>query len=98
MGTYTFKFTGRQARAIGITYRIQDTYKCNSLSEAKSMLYKDYDLIQGIQITAKDELGRKIEISQAEFNDAPFVDVSNYKRTLKENGSYFYTRSNSPQE
>ena len=44
--TYSFSFHGRQTGAIGIFYNITDSYKAESLAEACSMLYKDYEHIR----------------------------------------------------
>lgn len=89
---YSFSFIGRQARAIGIQYRIRDTYKCDSLSEAKSLLYEDYELIKGVSINDG-------EITKEEFDKADFIPVrSNTERQRNPtNGSYLYTRTDSPQ-
>jgi hypothetical protein len=90
MKKYTFTFTGRQAGAIGIFYKIQDTYKCSSMSEAKSLLYEDYEHIRlhKIRINGKETQDR------TEYNGAEFIPVrSNRERQRKDNGSYLYFRS-----
>jgi len=62
MNTHTFKFsfTGRQSGAIGITYRISDSYKASNIHEALSYLYEDYDHIQGLKC-ANHEIPKNIE-------------------------------------
>lgn len=47
---YTVSFEGRQAGAIGITYKITDAYKAANVHEVMSLLYEDYDLIRGLAI------------------------------------------------
>lgn len=73
MKKYTFSFRGRQAGAIGIFYQIIDTYKADSISEAKSLLYEDYEHIQGLKIISG--------ATQQEFDKAEFIKVrSNTER------------------
>lgn len=67
MKTYEFSFTGRQSGAIGTFYRIHETYKAKSMSEAKSMLYEDYEHIQ--QLVTDD---------YNEFEKAMFITVSSH--------------------
>lgn len=50
MKTYKFSFVGRQSGAIGIFHKINDTYKANDIHEAMSLLYTDYEHIQGLSI------------------------------------------------
>jgi len=89
MKKITFSFTGRQSGAIGIFYKIQDTYKCNSVSEAKSMLWNDYEHISGLKIVKG--------CTQKEYDGAAFIDVESHstRRTRDIKGSYLYTRSDS---
>ena len=90
MKKYNFKFTGHQAGAIGITYPISDTYKAKDIHEAMSLLYTDYDTILGLRIT---ENGKQIEQPE-KINWVTVRPHSERQRT--ENGSYLYTRSDSP--
>lgn len=83
----TINFIGRQSGAIGIFYAIQDSYKVNSISEARSMLYEDYEHIKITNVK-----GCTIE----EFNNATFIEVESRKtrrQTNPENGEYIKTRS-----
>lgn len=50
MNNYKFSFTGRQAGAIGIFYKITDTYKAKDIHHALSLLYEDYEHISGLTI------------------------------------------------
>jgi hypothetical protein len=50
MKKYQFSFKGRQSGAIGIFYKISDTYEANNIHEALSLLYEDYEHIQGLTI------------------------------------------------
>ncbi len=87
MKTYTFKFNGRQAGAIGIFYDIRDSYKCSSLSEAKSLLYEDYEHIRLIYIKENTK-----DISKEDFDKALFITVrSNTQRDKRKDGSYIYS-------
>src|SRR5678815_3001275 len=84
MKKYRFKFRGRQTGAIGIFYTISDTYKCDSLGEAKSLLYEDYEHIGEISIT---ENGKPVSIE--DFDKAEFIKVrSNLQRARLSNGQY----------
>lgn len=67
MKNYTFSFTGRQTGAIGIFYKITDTYKCETMSEAKSCLYRDYEHISNLSINGSSDL--------SEYNKAEFIKV-----------------------
>lgn len=92
MKTYRFKFRGRQAGAIGIFYEIFETYRCESLSEAKSLLYEDYEHIG--QLTVYENAK---QLPLEDFNDAEFIPVrSNKERRRDAKGGYLYTRSDSP--
>lgn len=55
MKKYTFKFTGRQAGAIGILHPVTDSYQCKDIHEAMSYLYEDYDHIRGLNITCNSK-------------------------------------------
>lgn len=50
MKKFTFSFTGRQSGAIGIFYKISDTYTAKDIHEALSLLYEDYEHINGLTI------------------------------------------------
>ncbi len=83
---FIFTFYGRQIGAIGQFQQIRDWYTTETLSEAKSKLWKDYDVIRMIQINdGYGELGANMQ----PYNDAPFVDVSGHFRykSIKD-GSY----------
>lgn len=83
----TITFHGRQSGAIGIFYKIQDTYNVSSISEARSLLYEDYEHI---------DVQKVVGCTKEEFNSAEFIPVrSNRERKRKENGSYYYTRDDS---
>jgi len=94
MKKYRFSFVGRQAGAIGIFYEIYDTYVCHNLSEAKSLLYEDYEHISRLTIKCNTKT-----IDKEEFDQAEFIPVrSNRERQRdKDKGSYLYTRSDTPQ-
>lgn len=51
---YTFSFVGRQTGAIGITYKITDTYMAESVKDAVNMLFIDYEFLQGLKLNGKD--------------------------------------------
>jgi len=91
MKKYNFKFGGRQSGAIGITYKISDTYNAKDIHEALSLLYADYELIKGLQIT---ENGKQID----EPEIIKWVDVRPYSQRERnpKTGSYLYTRSDTP--
>jgi hypothetical protein len=78
MKTYKITFTGRQTGAIGITYRITETYEAVSLEAFKQMLYTDYECMPGAIVWENDKL-MKIEI----FKNAGFDSSINY--TIKLN-------------
>lgn len=87
MEKITIKFKGRQRGAIGIFYEIQETYSVNSVSEARSLLYEDYEHIQ---------VNKVVGCTKEEFDNADFITVrSNRERKRKNDGSYYYTRSDS---
>lgn len=67
MKKYTFSFTGRQTGAIGIFYKITDVFEAENLSEAKSMLFANYEHFRGIRV---QENGKAID-----FNSEPFSDT-----------------------
>jgi len=83
MKKFKFSFTGRQSGAIGITYKITDTYSAKDIHEALSMLYTDYDLIQGLNCN-----DRKTEIP----NKINWVKVRSYTQRERnpKTGSYIY--------
>ena len=49
MKKFTFTFTGRQAGAIGIFYKIKDTYKAQNINEALKLLYANYEHITDLK-------------------------------------------------
>lgn len=67
MKKYTFSFIGRQDGAIGIDYKITDTYYCESMDEAKSCLYRDYEHIKQLKINGSTDL--------REYEEASFIEV-----------------------
>ena len=86
MKKYQFRFVGRQAGAIGITYPISDSYKAKDIHEAMSLLYEDYELLQKLSIK---ENGKDIE----EPEKINFATVrSNRERKRKADGSYITHR------
>ncbi len=93
MKKYKFHFRGRQSGAIGIFYEISETYKADSLSEAKSLLYEDYEHIGQLSVKCNGK-----EIDREEFDNAPFIKVRpNRERQRAANGgSYLHTRSDTP--
>lgn len=58
MKKYTFKFTGRQAGAIGILHPVTDSYIAKDIHEAMSLLYADYEHMRGLTITQN---GKRID-------------------------------------
>lgn len=72
--SYRFSFNGRQAGAIGIFYKIAETYTCQTLSEAKSLLYEDYE----VNSIGSMKCGSK-EIDRDKFDKAPFISVSSHR-------------------
>jgi hypothetical protein len=69
MKTFKFSFRGRQSGAIGIFYQITDTYKANSIKEAVSMLYTDYEHIQSLKLNDK----------YFKVEDSHFINLPDYK-------------------
>lgn len=65
---YTFSFIGRQNGAIGIFYKISETYEAENISEAKSLLYRDYEHISQLKINNG-------KIPYSEFSEAKFIEV-----------------------
>ena len=61
MKKFKFSFIGRQAGAIGIFYKITDTYEAKDIHEALSYLYEDYDHINGLKCNdSKIEIPKEI--------------------------------------
>lgn len=77
MKKYTFSFTGRQNGAIGIFYKITDSYTCESMEEAKSCLYRDYERCHGLKINGSSDLR---EFEKAKFIEVPKRDHLNNPR------------------
>jgi hypothetical protein len=67
MKVYTFSFRGRRVGAIGVFYKIKASYKCNSMSEAKTKLYKDYEHIHQLKVISGGTLD--------EYNKANFIEL-----------------------
>jgi hypothetical protein len=63
MKKYTYSFTGRQTGAIGITYKITHTYEANSLEDANTILYTDYEIFHGLRVNGKHLPFDKIKFS-----------------------------------
>ncbi len=70
MKKYKFSFNGRQTGAIGITYQITDTYEAESINEAVSKLYADYEHFRELKLN-----GKPFEIKTSHF-----IDIPSYKR------------------
>jgi len=83
MKKFKFSFTGRQAGAIGIFYKIVDTYEAKDIHEALSLLYEDYDHISGLICN-----DRKTEIP----NKINWVKVRSSRERKRgiDNGSYIH--------
>jgi beta-galactosidase beta subunit len=88
MKKFRFTFTGRQAGAIGIFYKITDTYKAKDIHEALSYLYEDYEHIQNLKCN-----NGEIDIP----NKINFIEVKSHKTRERQNdnATYKYTRSDS---
>ncbi len=89
MKKFKFSFNGRQAGAIGIFYKITDTYKAKDIHEALSLLYEDYEHISGLECDyGKTEIPKTID----------WVKVRSHRERERDanGGSYKYTRSDSP--
>jgi hypothetical protein len=54
MKKYTFSFIGRQTGAIGITYKITQEYKCDSLEEACTKLFIDCEHFSRLELNGKN--------------------------------------------
>lgn len=85
MQKFVFSFTGRQVRAIGIFYRIRDTYTAANLGQALYKLYTDYEHITDIKIKGKG--GRELSREGVELEPC---DVSECypNRPRNEKGAY----------
>lgn len=92
MKKYKFSFTGRQSGAIGITYKISDTYTCADIHEAFSLLWTDYEHIQGLCIYKN---GKRIE--QPEIIKWVKVRPHTERERQADGATYRYTRTDSPQ-
>lgn len=91
MKKYNFKFTGRQTGAIGINYKISDTYQCEDIHEALSLLWTDYEHVSGLLIK---ENGKDIEQPKV----IKWVKVRSHseRKRQSDGATYLYTRSDSP--
>jgi len=76
MKTFKFSFIGRISGAIGIFYKIRDTYKANSLGEALYMLYTDYEHI------------RQLYCNNEYVSDTKLIKCDVPKRQRNEKGEY----------
>jgi len=85
MKKYTFSFKGRQSGAIGIVYKIMDTYKAEDIHQALSYLYEDYSIITNLKEISGKEIPTTIR----------FQKVRSYttRERNPKTGSYLYTRS-----
>lgn len=82
MKTFKFSFIGRQARAIGVFYKIEDSYKANNLSEALYKLYTDYEHISQIKVNGE-------ALTLEEVNKTGFTKCEHSKRkTHPKTGTY----------
>ena len=54
MKKYSFSFYGRQKGAIGISYQIKQDYMANSLAEACTMLWIDYEPSRNTTLNGKE--------------------------------------------
>lgn len=68
---FKFSFIGRTAGAIGITYTIQKEYEANDLPTAIGLLYKEYDLLKGIEVNGKKLPFEKIKFDKNDKCIAP---------------------------
>lgn len=89
MKTFRFSFIGRQARAIGITYQIADTYVAENLGQALYMLNTDYDSIRSLKAYQN---GKLID-SETVRETALIACVVPKRETDPKTGSYRYRRS-----
>lgn len=90
MKKYRFTFKGRQSGAIGIFYKISDTYKCSNIHEALSYLWEDYEHISGLTIYQNST-----KIDQPEVINWIKVRPHSERQRASDNGTYLYTRSDS---
>lgn len=90
---YRFNFIGSQSGAIGITYEIWDTYKCDNIHEALSYLYEDYQHFGSMKAY---ENGKLIELPE-KIN---WVKVRSYRERERspKTGSYRYYREDAPKD
>lgn len=73
MKKFTFSFNGRQTGAIGIKYNITHSYEAENISEAKTMLWTDYEWINMYSVN-----GATIE----QYENAPFSNTK-YQKSIK---------------
>ena len=77
----TANFTGRQAGAIGIVYKISDMYIVESVDEFKSKLYEDYDVIRDLKLSG---------CTDTEFQKANFVPVRSRSKRVRKSDNATY--------
>lgn len=76
---YSFSFEGRQMGAIGITYKINESYLAADIHEAMSLLYADYNLIHSLIVKSG---AKEIEVPK-EINWKTVRSYTTRKRDLK---------------
>lgn len=89
MKKFKFSFTGRQAGAIGMTYKITDTYSAKDIHEALSYLWTDYSLISQLKCNVS---GKNIEIPES--NQIKWVKVRSYKERERNPQTGIYKANN----
>ena len=99
---FRFNFTGRQARAIGITYPIWDTYEAKNLGQALHKLHTDYEHISKLRAwdTTKTGIGDTWDSNQLDPALVSETDIEEctYPRreTSPNTGTYRYYRMDAP--
>ncbi len=104
MKSFRFRFTGRQARAIGITYEIYDTYKnMKSLGHALYKLYTEYELIKDLTVWETTGFGSIFDaydsnkIPKEEVLKTPLIKhIVPSRETSPNTGTYKYYRMDAP--
>ena len=93
MKKYLISFDGRQSGAIGITYKIRQTYRTNNLGEALYILWTDYEHITIHNVL---ENGQSIDFKGVDLIPCEISDCYPNRPTHPTTGSYYYTRSETP--
>jgi hypothetical protein len=70
MKKYTFSFIGRQTGAIGIFYKITQEYTCNSIEEACTKLFIDYEHFRSLKLN-----GKTFKIDSKQVSHKPTVNT-----------------------